>query len=377
MRIIRRACILTRGHAVAVVLLISAALITADGCLGMRRAQKEMMSVVSVSIDTKALAGPHDIELQGDIAFVAGKWGSFAAVDISDASKPAVLDCITGPADAQTVFPVSGVCYLGGEDFFAIDVTEPANLKVMKKISDKRIPSINGIARYGDYLLCASKGNHITVFDISSAANPLLIDALHTGPLLRSPHDIAVFDNYIVVVNISAKPEQHSLRIYRVAEKRASGLLGTDEWVLESSIREPGLRGANRVHITGKYAVVGCNLANHAVAVVDISEPSDARVLKSEPTFVNYCSGLTVAGNIAIAALTNAIELFDISEPANIRSAAAQEFPTVFPKGSETVHSGHDLVYRNGLIYVTAQFDDAVGIIRVNDARLRALMDSK
>ena len=356
---------------------VVAALVCATECGCTANRKEAAMSVASVAVDDNALAGPHDIGLLGDIAFVAGKWGSFATVDVSDASHPRVLGCITGLADPETVYPMGGICYLGGENFLAIDVTDPREPAVLKKISDERVPSINGMAPYADYLLCASKGNHITVFDISEPGNPVLVDALHTGPLFRSPHDIATFDNYIAVVNISAKAEQHNIRIYRVAERGASELLDADNWVLESAIREPGLRGANRVHITGKYAVVGCNLANHAVAVVDISEPANARLLKSEPTFVNCCSGLTVAGDIAIAALTNAIQLFDISDPAKMRSAAAQKFPMLFAMGSETVHSGHDLVYRNGLIYVTAQFDDAVGIIRVNDSRLRTLMDSE
>ena len=39
--------------------------------------------------------------------------------------------------------------------------------------------------------------------------------------------------------------------------------------------------------------------------------------------------------------------------------------------------NGHDLVYRDGYLYVTAQNDSRFGILKVNDARVRALAEGK
>jgi hypothetical protein len=46
----------------------------------------------------------------------------------------------------------------------------------------------------------------------------------------------------------------------------------------------------------------------------------------------------------------------------------------VFPTGRD---NAHDLVYRAGHLFVTAQNDNQIGIIRVNDERIRKLAGDK
>jgi hypothetical protein len=77
--------------------------------------------VAAVVHDNETLRGPHDIEFQNSLAYVAGKRGPFAIVDISDPHRPEVLGAITERVDnAETVLPWGSFCFLGTQDFLSI-----------------------------------------------------------------------------------------------------------------------------------------------------------------------------------------------------------------------------------------------------------------
>jgi hypothetical protein len=48
----------------------------------------DSFSLVSMTLHNEALAGAHDVELSGDIAYVPGKWNSFSIIDISNPKIP-------------------------------------------------------------------------------------------------------------------------------------------------------------------------------------------------------------------------------------------------------------------------------------------------
>ncbi|HTM48072.1 MAG TPA: hypothetical protein VL285_05315 [Bryobacteraceae bacterium] len=106
--------------------------------------------LVGLIHDAKALNQAHDVEVQGGVAFVAGKGGNLALVDISKAGLPRLLASLRNPVefeDAETVLPLGDVLFLGSRDFFAIDIRDPAHPKVLKKISQRpRVDRINGMS---------------------------------------------------------------------------------------------------------------------------------------------------------------------------------------------------------------------------------------
>ena len=51
----------------------------------------QSITVVSTLVDADALARPHDVELVGDLAFVPGKGGSLAIIDIADPASHSIL----------------------------------------------------------------------------------------------------------------------------------------------------------------------------------------------------------------------------------------------------------------------------------------------
>ena len=323
------------------------------------------LALVSVLHDDLALQGPHDIELQGDLAYVAGKWGSFAIVDVSDPRRPEVLGAITeGVHNAETVLPCGAYCFLGTNDFLSIDVSDPLHPVVSSQICDPRISDINGMARWGSFILAANKRGFVDLVDASDPTHPTLLDALDTRERggIESPHDIALAGNHFIIVD-QRDGSPLKARTYRFADSAAGDLLPPDQWDVEGSLEGPDLNGANRVVVSGDYAYVVANHA-HRLGVIDIHDTHCLTQIANVPAADEQPDGLTIAGNILCIGAAHSVELMDISVPHKPVSIASSRFPELFsgvsPRGRD---SAHDLVVRDGLIYVTAQNDNCIGII--------------
>jgi hypothetical protein len=64
------------------------------------------------------------------------------------------------------------------------------------------------------------------------------------------------------------------------------------------------------------------------------------------------------------------VEAIDISEPARPVKLASYKCPEVFTIGRDSVH---DLVHRDGYLYVTGKNDNCLCILRVNSRHIRQL----
>ena len=97
----------------------------------------EPFSIVSMTLHDEALAGAHDVQLSGNIAYVPGKWNSLSVIDISNPAEPEILwfRNDSGIPDAETVLPVGDKLLLGTKDFLTLDVKDPSNPIILKKIS--------------------------------------------------------------------------------------------------------------------------------------------------------------------------------------------------------------------------------------------------
>lgn len=115
---------------------------------------QETFTLVGLLHDDSALNRPHDVELQGDVAYVPGKGGSLALIDISDVRQPTLLSSLTGieaMEDAETVMPMGDILIVGTRDFLSVDVSDPRNPVIITRISDRpRVDKINGMVRRGD-----------------------------------------------------------------------------------------------------------------------------------------------------------------------------------------------------------------------------------
>ena len=375
-------------------LIVLAGVLVFSGCAGSANetelataTETPSLRLVGVLHDDQALNRPHDVELQGNLAFVPGKGGSLATIDISDPTDPKVVSAIVGPRtieDAETVLPVGDVLFLGSRDFHAVDMANPAKPSIVKSISDrKQIDKINGMAQRGSYIFSADKTGFINVFDVRNPRNPALHDTLdaYSRACQSKPHDIAVFGERIIVVD-SATDAPAAVQVYRVAETSANTLLPTSEWELEGSIPAGDgawdIGGANRVAVSGSYAYVGAYRPDR-VAIIDISDPRKIHQVANMPVCDIDATGLEIVGNALFVAGGECVEVIDVSDPKEPVSIAQYRGGDLFPTrrflldDEVRFDNGHDLVYRDGYLYVTAQNDNRFGILKVEDERVTKL----
>ena len=330
--------------------------------------------VVSVIHDNDKLQGPHDIEVSEGFAYVAGKWGSFTVIDIRNPYNPNIIGYITNEIhDAQTVLVGNNHCFLGCDDFLSIDISEPNRPVIIKRISDPKINQINGMVQWDRFILAVSKIGYINIFDVKTASEPVLYDNLCTKDIggFESPHDIAIYGDYVVIVN-QKKGSLGKVGIYRFKDKVGGGVLPSNEWILEGRIDDKRLDGANRIVIDGIYAYVAGNYSD-MVGIIDISNPETPFIVSVIPTKGKGPDGLTKNGHYLFVGADDVIQVINVKDSKNPIIISAERYPSVFPSGIENRKdvingrkrsSAHDLVYDNGFIFVTAQSDNNIGIIK-------------
>ena len=366
--------------------------------------------MVGLLRDDAALNRAHDVELQGDVAYVPGKGGSLALIDVADPERPRLLSSIvdaeliedaeTGgsgaaalPADSmmtawylrtaysETVLPLGDVLLLGSRDFHAVDVSDPTQPRILKTIRQRPgIDRINGMALVGDYVFSADKSGYVGVFDVSNSRKPSLVEAVDLRPFGQErPHDIAATGDLLLVVD----PTRGSTASFQIYKALADGKpLPGVEWralggLPAATTNADDIGGANRVALQGKTAFLGAFISDR-VAAVDVANPEAPHQLWNLPVCDIDATGLTVVGRVVFAAGGECVEAIDMSDPQAPVSIAQYRGGELFPtrrfllESSPRFDNGHDLVYRDGFLYVTAQNDNALGILRAS-ARLRSL----
>jgi len=341
--------------------------------------------VVSKLRHDEALNEAHDVELQGDLAYVPGKGGSIAIIDVADPSKPRLVwfrrDEGSLP-DAETVLLGDDRLFLGTRDFHSIDVANPREPVFDDTLIDRtKIDLINGMVRRGDYIFAASKSGMVNAFDVLDPASPKLAGVIRARERyqIMLPHDIDLFEPYLVVVDPNGFGERPgSLALFRVFDD-AGQLLPEAKWDLAGRLTAVVLSGANRVQVRGRHAFVGGsysprNSGGKLMAkgiVVDLSEPTAPRVVaKVEFPDIRGPNGLTVTGDVWFLAGGQTVEAYDIREPARPRRLTSFTSAEAFPTADD---NAHDLVYRDGYLYVTSQGDDGLVILHVDDDGIRRL----
>ncbi len=365
--------------------LILLAVVAVTACAPTEAPTPPALELIGVLHDDAALNGAHDVQLQGDVAYVAGKGGSLAIIDVSDPTAPTLLGSIVDAElieDAETVAPLGDVLLVGARDLLAIDVADPRNPKILARISDQpKIDRINGMVIHEGILFTANKSGWIGVFDVTDPAQPKYLDAFDARALggQAMPHDIALWGDKLVVVN-TQQNVKNQLRIYEPFNAEGE-LLPAEDWgvgpAVHSATNGFDLDGANRVAVRGDLTFVGA-FAPDRMAVVGLNEPGQ---LANMPACDIDATGLAVSGDIVFLSGGECVEAIDVSRPDQPVSVARFRTGDLFPTrriergGAWRYDNGHDLVYRDGLLYVTAQIDNRLGVLRVNDERIRALAE--
>jgi hypothetical protein len=214
-------------------------------------------------------------------------------------------------------------------------------------------------------------------------SNPVLYGALETKNQfdLQLPHDIDRYEDYIVIVDPNGfAPPVGKLGIIKVMKE--GNILPVDQWKLVGKVEGKELIGANRVQVKGSFAIVGGSFNPAAreeagvgfshIAVVDISDPQNPIIVAEQPFHDHRGpNGLTIAGNVVFCAGGQTIAAYDIRSPTKPKLLVSQSFP-VYKDFSKT-DNYHDLIYRDGYLYVSAQSDNGFLILKVEDKLVREL----
>lgn len=360
-------------------------------CVAVERA----LEVVGVVVDDDALAGAHDVELQGNYAYVPGKGGSLAILDVAEPARPRIVWSRRDPAefsDAETVLPAGEHLFLGTQDFLTLDVRSPSQPQILHKLVDRpRIDRINGFVRIRDYVFAANKSGFIDAFDVSQPAHPKLAAALNVAERdgMGDPHDIDRLGELLVIVDPDGFGRRNvpgRIGVYRVFDS-AGKLLASAEWQLVGQCEHPSLVGGNRVRTIGSFAFIAASISPEAVdrarrppcvGVVDLTNPAAPEFVAKVPfTDDRGPNGMCVAGNVVFACGGRTLTAIDVSQPRTPRRLAAVVLAEVFQDKAAAKDDGHDLVYRDGYLYVSGQTTNSFGVVRVVDPEIRRLAEPR
>lgn len=332
-------------------------------------AGESSLTLVSV-LEHEGLAGAHDIEVREGVAYVAGKTGRVAILDVSDPARPSLLSTISTDEEsalnnAETVLLVDDTCLLGTNALLALDISHPSAPTITRIVDDERIDRINGMVSWGEHAIAVNKGGYLDVFDISDPREPSLLGVADTRKSgnLRSPHDIARFgDRYLVLPSAGTEMPAY-FGIYEVS-RTGGQLLPADAWRCIGTVYDSNLAGANRIVVDDRYAYVCCHYS-HRLGIIDLADPHEPRLVTTVRTAGYEPDGLAKDGALLFVGAGRTVEVFDVATPDNPRSIAVYSGDPLFsePEGPGRGNA-HDLVVRAGFVYVTAQRDDRIGILK-------------
>jgi len=214
------------------------------------RSNDEGLAIAAVLADKSALAGAHDIQIRDGLAYLAGKAGSLAIVDVREPAAPKLVWSVCDAAvyeDAETVLPLGGHRLLvGTRDLLLFDMEQPTKTKLLAEVRDRsRVDRVNGFARVGEVVFAAGKSGNIIGIDVSEANSLKVLGSRNLRELdgLASPHDVALSDGLLLVVSpegFGRSTQSGKLAIYRVVDPETQQPLPADRWSLVGRMEHRG-----------------------------------------------------------------------------------------------------------------------------------------
>ncbi len=344
----------------------------------------DALQIAAVLHDETALHGAHDVEVRDGLALLAGKGGSLTLVDVGQPTAPKLLWSVRDQEsydEAETVLPLGpGRLLVGTRDMLLFDTSRPTQPRQIAAIKDRdQINLINGFARLGDTVFGANKNGRIFAVDVANPDTIKLVGSRETRDRgeLSSPHDTAFVGDFLVVVSpegFGRNSRPGRVAVYRVADPQSHRVLPAEQWALVGRLEHPRLAGANRVVVSGKYAYVGSSLApggerrddfRSNVSVIELIDPARPH-LRGSVDFPDTRgpNGLELAGCIVFAAGGQTVQAIDVTNPGMPNEIGRLTAPAAFPGDAD---DAHDLVYRDGHLFVTAQTSHSLVVVKVGD----------
>ena len=258
------------------------------------------------AIDTQ---NAHSVDVAGTLAYVADTWPGLRVIDISNPASPTELGAFVTAADAFGVEVVGTLAYVaaGSSGLRVIDVSNPSALTELGAIDTPA--NAQGVAVMGDVAYVADGASGLRVIDVSNPAAPVEVGAIDTP---ANAMDVTVVGTLAYVAdNVSG------LRVIDVSNPAVPVEIG--------AIDTPG--GAFDVAVVGTLAYV----ADEALGlrVIDVSNPAAPVEVDSIDT-PGQAQGVAVVGDLAyVADGHSGLQIIDIGP----------EFDPLGVSGSLVIHT--------------------------------------
>ncbi|CAE7667722.1 unnamed protein product [Symbiodinium sp. CCMP2592] len=266
--------------------------------------------------------GPRDVKIRAGTAqafVVTSTNPGLSVVSLADPAHPALIGSVNNAnamAEARAVaLSEEGE---GGHHAFvvashsasvtAIDVSDPANMRVVGSLQDKvALSGARAIVVKGMYAFVAGTYSHtLSAIDISQPAQMTLTGTFHDADDMQFPTGIDVSDNFVLVASSSG----HALVIVDVSNPASPQKYS----VVKDA---PSLREARCVVVQGKYAYVASASPN-ALSVIDISDMANPLLVSVvERATADMASHVAVDCRFAYvaSAYNDALTVIDIHDP--------------------------------------------------------------
>jgi hypothetical protein len=286
---------------------------------------------------------PNSIDVVRGIAFIASGPAGLQIVDARDPERPVIIGALDTPGTARDIHIEGDLAFIadGAPGIRIIDVSDPAQPSLVGSIDTPG--TANGIDVHDGIAYVADGTEGLRIVDVSDPRNPVLLGG--TDSLTPAGGGLGV--------------AYDPLRGFVVL---ANGVWGTDVFDARNPSEPHFARGvgtsqAADVSIDGDHAYIALDVPDDnrsGLSVIDLSEALETgrfpTVGRSPPPGIY--SDVALFGGLALCAdhfSSNAVHSFDVSDPANVRTALLIDFMAL-PGADLGEGSGIDA--ENGFVYL-------------------------
>jgi hypothetical protein len=174
-----------------------------------------------------------------------------------------------------------------GNDLDVIEIAGPEAPRIIATLRSEAEPEafshVTSVAISGSYAyLTAAYQDRLTVVDIADPLEPELVISLHDTTHFTFPVDVAISGSYAYVINQKSNGPLAVVDISNPEEPKVVGLLANS-----------ALAGGYRIRVRGDMAYVSAS-ENAGIAIIDISNPLSPRLLASykDTAHLHFTTGL-------------------------------------------------------------------------------------
>ncbi len=240
-----------------------------------------------------------DLFIQGDYAYLATSRG-LSIVNISIDSQPILVSELNSLGNCIYIKVAGDYAYLGSSTFTSVDISDPANPKIMSRNSI----NANDLEIQGDYAFLVGGGlvgsDDIKIFDISNPSNMQQVAGIYQG--LSSPL-IKVDGNYIYLTGHSNNAQL--LFIYDITNPKNPTLKSSLTTQLDVPLD---------IDVNGDYACIAQTY--NGLLLINISNKNNP-FIEGVPLRSLQLTAVSILGNLVYAYDKNTIRVINLNSPSN------------------------------------------------------------